>query len=125
MTDAELVLQVPSGHKFTMLFIAYVKYVIANFRMKAGEHLQLLEWLNGTVDIFITSDVLAMIEPMDTTQAEMLMEARSLDDPKDKLANASFDVLTSERVFWHFVTLNQSLLDAIRFREMRGSHERQ
>ncbi|MGH6673320.1 MAG: hypothetical protein ACRECV_15280, partial [Xanthobacteraceae bacterium] len=46
----------------------------------------------------------------------IFQEARSLDPPDEKSGRASFDVLTSPRVFWHLVTLNPSILAAIKLR---------
>ena len=48
---------------------------------------------------------------------EMMNEARSLDREDDRLGQASFDVLTSWRVFGHFRRLNPSFLAAIKLRQ--------
>jgi len=58
-----------------------------------------------------------MIEPMCDKAYAIFAEAKSLDPPGDKTAKASFAVLTNPRVFQHFLTLNPSILKAIRWRK--------
>jgi hypothetical protein len=62
-------------------------------------------------------EMVAMIEPLNDKGYTIYAEAKSLDPPGDKSADASFRVMTSEKVFGHFLTLNPSILKAIEWRE--------
>jgi hypothetical protein len=117
MDDDELsVLQAPTGYLHLMLWAAAAKRALL-FDMPAGKRLQLLEKLNGLTDNYFTPEMLAAITPMSDTEMEMVNEARSLDREDDRLGQASFDVLTSWRVFGHFRRLNPSYLAAIKLRQ--------
>jgi len=70
-----------------------------------------------TSSFFLSPEMLAIIEPAGDTEMEMMNEARSLDREDDRLGQASFDVLTSWRVFGHFRRLNPSFLAAIKLRQ--------
>jgi len=113
MTEAEqkLLDAFPVGYKHTLLTIAYVKHVLG-LKMRPAQRLRFLELLNGLADTVITAEMLAAIQPMSETEAQMFDEARSLDDEGNKCA--SIVVLTRGDVFAHFLELNLSLLDAIK-----------
>jgi hypothetical protein len=113
--DDRLVLFTPAGYKHFFLWAAYVKRAL-QFELPAGKRLKLLERLNSLTDLYFTPEMLATIEPMSDTEIEMVNEARSLDLEDDRLGQASFDVLTSQRVFGHFLRLNPSLMTAIKLR---------
>ncbi|MGA2894114.1 MAG: hypothetical protein ABSE22_14695 [Xanthobacteraceae bacterium] len=115
-TDELAVLHVPCGSKLTLLFIAYIKYILTTQTMTTGHRLRFLEWINNAVDVYITPEILAAIEPMSETEVKMLLEVRSLDREDDKIGLASFKVLPSWMVFNHFLSLNPSLLGAIKMR---------
>jgi len=85
--------------------------------MKPGKRLKLLELLNSLTDNWLTPEMLAIIAPASDTEMAMVNEARSLDREDDRLGQASFDVLTSWRVFKHFRRLNPSFMAAIKLRQ--------
>jgi hypothetical protein len=103
----------PSGYRYSLLFVAYCKHALVNHEMRAGHRLQFLEWINKQVDIVITADMLAAVEPMSVTEVKMMDEALSLDREGDPAGMASFRVLTSPDVFADFLRLNPSLLKTI------------
>jgi len=111
--EENAVLHFPDGYRHTLLFIAYVKHILVNLEMKAGQRLQFLEWINGQTSQVIAAEMLEMIQPMSDTEMKMMHEARSLNRKDDPAGSASFDVLTSEEVFDDFLALNPSLLAAI------------
>src|SRR5271169_5910961 len=102
--EERAVLHFPTGHRHALLFIAYVKNILVNGEMKAGQRLQFLEWINEQT---FAPEVLEIIEPMSDTEMKMMLEARSLDHKDDPAGMASFKVLTSE-VFNDFLALNPS-----------------
>jgi hypothetical protein len=106
------VIHFPFGHRFTLLFIAYVKHILVNVDMKAAQRLQFLEWINEQTCMVIQREMLEMIQPMSCTEMKMMHEAGSLDRKDDPAGSASFKVLTGE-VFEDFLALNPSLLAAI------------
>jgi hypothetical protein len=109
-------LAVPAGYIHLMLWASAAKRAL-QWEMKPGKRLRLLELLNGLTDNYFTPDMLAIIEPMSDTEMAMVSEARSLDREDDRLGQASFDVLTSPKVFGHFRRLNPSFLAAIKLRQ--------
>ena len=111
--DADELL-VPAGYQHLMLMAAYAKRGL-QFEMKPGKRLKLLELLNSLCDAWFVPEMLAVITPAGDTEAAMIDEARSLDG--DKGCEASFNVLTSPKVFGHFCKLNASFLAAIKIRE--------
>lgn len=113
--DENFVLHTTPGRRFDFLFAAYLKRALTTLKMKAGERLQLLEWLNQS----FSPNVLAAIQPMSEAEAAIMREARSLDRKDDPAAMASFRVLTSWKVFGHFLRLNPSYLAAIKLFERR------
>jgi hypothetical protein len=118
--DERTVVYAPVGRLHELLVIAYTKYAIERVKMPRGERAMLLQQLNDLVAKlphgFLSAEMLATIQPMSDTEVQMMHEARSL-DPKDcKSGKASFDVLTNLRTFSIFVTLNPSLLTALKMR---------
>jgi hypothetical protein len=116
LSDDDGALQTPAGYVHLMLMAAYAKRGL-QYQMKPGKRLKLLELLNSLTDNYFTPDMLATIEPMSDTEMAMVSEARSLDREDDRLGNASFDVLTSPKVFGHFLKLNPSFVAAIKLRQ--------
>ncbi len=112
--DELLVIHMPSGYRFIFIAVALAKRGLENH--KSADQLLLLKKINGLTDQNFTPEMLATIEPMGDTEYAIFKEARSL-DAGDKASMAGFEVLTSPRVFWHLVTLNPSLLKAIKLRE--------
>jgi hypothetical protein len=107
---------VPAGYMLLLLMVALTKSAALTRGIKPNDQLHLLEMMNGLTDQYLTQEMLAMIEPMPSPGWQIYIEAKSLDSADDKLAKASFAVLTSERVFGHFVRLNRSIVEAIRWR---------
>jgi hypothetical protein len=68
--------------------------------------------------------MLATIQPMSDIEVQMMEEARSLDSKDCKTGKASFEVLTNLRTFSIFVTLNPSLLTALKMRWPAPSWQR-
>jgi hypothetical protein len=114
--DDLLIVHTPSGHQWNMIAASLGKRALQR-KMDAGLRLRLLECLNGMVDLNFTADMLAIVEPMCDTAFQIWNEAKTLDRESDKACMASFRLLTSRRVFHHFITLNPSILAAIKFRE--------
>jgi hypothetical protein len=111
--EQNAVLMFPVGHRFTLLWIAYVKHMLVTYpKMPAGYRLQFLEWVDGEVCMGITHKMLEMIEPMSDTEIKMMNEALALDRKDDPAGLASARILTGE-VFEDFLKLNPSLLAAI------------
>jgi hypothetical protein len=110
---------VAAGYKLFLILIALVKRALLTPGIRAHEKLEFLEGLERLPDNYLMPEMVAMIEPMCDKGYAIYAEAKRLDPPGDKTGNASFAVLTSERVFGHFVTLNPSILNAIRWREAK------
>ena len=116
---------VPQGHQWNMIAASLFKRFLQG-KMDAGLRLRILEGLNSMADIYLRPEMVAMIEPMCDTGYEIWKEATTLDRDGDKACMASFRVLTSPRVFNHFVALNPSIFAAIKWREeYRGNVARQ
>jgi len=113
LTATEMVEMFPPGYRHVLLMVAYAKRGLAAASIGDHARLDILEKLHELTDQFFRERVLAVIEPMGETEAEMMAQAFSLDPAGDKSRRASFDLLTGE-AFDHFVRLNPSLLRAIR-----------
>jgi hypothetical protein len=118
MTEADLLQGciVAAGHRYSLLCAALTKKCL-ELPMPADERLRFLEALDSLTDLYVTPEMLALVQPMSAAEFEIIEEADKLCSPDDKLAKAKFDLLTSEKVFGYFLRLNPSLLDAIKFRE--------
>jgi hypothetical protein len=123
-TAAEMILYTPTGYKLMMLVVAKTKRALQRIDMRVRDRLHILEKMNGFTDQWFTPEMLAMIEPMSDTEEQMFREARSLDPSGGQPFQASAEILTSQQVFGHFVRLNASLLEAIKFQHNRrnGTH---
>jgi hypothetical protein len=121
-TNDELCSLVSTGHKMDFIAVALTKRVLQTPNIKPGEKLYLLEKMNGMTDIYFRAEMLAMIEPAGDIECQIISEANSLDPRGDTTHGmASYRVLTSPNVFQHFLTLNPSILAAIKWRqEWRG-----
>jgi hypothetical protein len=122
--DEETIRLIPPGYKHSMLVAALTKRVLLTGKMTAADRLDFLEKLNSLVDGDFTTEMLELIEPMSDVECRMVAEAMTL-DIDNKRSAASYDVLTREDVFHHFVRLNPSLLAAIKFRETRSQRPAQ
>ena len=56
--------------------------------IKTGDQLFLLEKLNGLTDIYLSPEMLAMIEPMSDLEYQIFAAAKSLDVESDSLSPA-------------------------------------
>jgi hypothetical protein len=109
---------VSTGHKMDFIAVALTKRVLQMPNIKPNDKLYLLEKLNGMTDIYFRAEMLAMIEPAGDIECQIICEANSLDPPGDTTHGmASYRVLTSPNVFQHFLTLNPSILAAIKLRK--------
>jgi hypothetical protein len=116
--DESLVVQTPSGYLMFFLMTAATKRWLSFEDLKPADRLFMLEKMHGMIDQYFTSEMLATIQPMGDIEYQIWREARSLDPPyKAWCRSASFEILTSPRVFWHFVTLNPSLLATIKIQK--------
>jgi hypothetical protein len=111
---------VPPGIRYNFIGIALTKRALQSAGLKTGDKLHLLERLNECGD----PEILAMIDPMTDIEFQIFREAKSLDVEGGNLSpaqktQASFDILTSGKVFSHFVTLNAGMAKAIRWHEER------
>jgi hypothetical protein len=117
-----------AGHALSFIAVALVKRALLDdTTMNAGDRLRLLEKLNGLTDLNFTAAMLALIDPMSDLELEIYREAKSLDPPRPKKDDprslhfqASFEILTSPKVFEHFIALNPGLAAAVRLYEQRG-----
>lgn len=115
--DELLVVRTPVGYLHTFIAVSLMKRALLTEGIKPAEQLDLLEKMNSWLDLYFTREMLATIEPICDTGYAIFAEAKSLDRPADKLGQASFEVLTCPRVFWHLTTLNPSILAAIKLKE--------
>jgi hypothetical protein len=106
--DDRLAVHTPAGYIHLMQWASAAKRAL-QWEMRPGKRLKLLELLNSLTDNWLTPEMLAIIALAGDTEMEMMNEARSLDREDDRLGQASFDVLTSWRVFSHFRALKQLL----------------
>lgn len=111
--DEAAVATFPVGHRVTLLLIAHTKLALIQGGMTVGDQLQMLEKLTALTDKVITPAVMAAVQPACATADRMIGEALALDGENERLTK-SWDMLSSWEVYWHFLRLNPSLLDAIR-----------
>ncbi|HTC04893.1 MAG TPA: hypothetical protein VK749_15930 [Xanthobacteraceae bacterium] len=116
--DDLLIIHLPPGYQW-MLVLASLEKRLLQGDMEPGLRLRLLESLNSMIHGLITADMLAMIQPMCDTAYQIWKEAKTLDREGDQACMASFRVITSWRVFNHFLKLNPSILDAIRLEDQQ------
>lgn len=119
--DESAVVHTSAGSRYSLLLIALIKQALLTDGITPAQQLEFLEHLHGQADTFVTPAMIAMVQPMGNTEYAIYKEAASLDDGLDTPAarvahGGSFRVLTSPRVFWHFCTLNPSILAAVRTR---------
>jgi hypothetical protein len=110
--DAKLIEMIPAGHRFSLVWIAIVKRLLADQHLKPGERLDLLEKLNAVTDSYLDADMLAAVSPASDVETQIFLEAATLDG-SDERCRASFNVLTRGPVFLLF----RSLLPAIQMKE--------
>jgi hypothetical protein len=118
-----------AGHRLFVLLIAYGKALLRDGGLRAGEQQRLLERINGAVDMHLTPEMIAAIEPMGAIECQMLDAALSLDPPADGKTDvwtrrrASCDMLMRCDVFAHFVGLNTGIQRALElYRDNAGRH---
>lgn len=121
--DESAVVYTSAGHRHSLILIAMIKRALLTDGITPVQQLEFLEHLHGQADTYITPQMIAMVQPLGDTEYAIYREAASLDDGLDTPAarvahGASFDVLTRPRVFWHFCTLNPSILAAVKTRRV-------
>jgi hypothetical protein len=116
--DESFVVHTTAGYLMSYLMAAATKRWLSSESLKPADRLFMLEKMHAMTDTYFTLEMLTTIQPMGDVEYQIMNEAWSLDPPDEKArGNASFEVLTSPRVFWHFVTLNPSLLAAIKIQK--------
>jgi hypothetical protein len=65
------------GHKYTLVSISLTKYALQG-EMPAEMRLQFLTYLEKFTDQYLTTEIIAMVEPMDARGFELSTEARKL-----------------------------------------------
>ena len=113
---------VTEGHRFFMISIAAAKRVLADVPMKAGDRLRVLEQLHDAIDLFLTAEMLEMIEPASDAELAMVDAARSL-DPKERKPDdplpPSVEILGRGEVFAEFERINPGIAKAIAYARAR------
>jgi hypothetical protein len=120
--DWELLRLVPRGRLWELILVAMLKRALQCSGMRAAERIELLEALGNLADRddrgggygFITPQAIAAIEPADSAFVAVVDAARRTDDPHDPGGQASFRLLTSPEVLRVLVSLNPSLIAAVK-----------
>jgi hypothetical protein len=109
----------PQGYWLFMILIAFGKMALLDKRLTAAEQEWILERINGAVDMKLSAEMVAMIEPMSETEWEMLKAALSLDPPASeggdllRRRSASCELLMRPEVFASFAQLNPGIRAAV------------
>ena len=117
--DENAVAITPRGYRYALILAALTKRVLLAKDLKPHDRLELLERLDRVTDRSFSPAVIAVIEPASDVESAIVHEAHSLDPPNNQRCGASFDVLTSQRVFCNFLMLNPSLLAAVKMMTAR------
>jgi hypothetical protein len=99
----------PLGERYCFVFISLIKRLLAQ-EMSASYRLKFLEWLEKESRDF-GEEVVSTIQRMCDDGYQMVKEAQKLG------AKKSLDVFAQSVVFTAFVTLNPSLLAAIKLKK--------
>jgi hypothetical protein len=98
------------GHKYTMVMASVTKWALRG-EMPTAMRLEFLSHLEKMTDNILTSEIIAMIEPIDTKGLELYSEAMKLGTDMTFAASGrqpnAFDVLYQK--FDVFAALNPSL----------------
>jgi hypothetical protein len=86
LTATEMVEMFPPGYRHVLLMVAYAKRGLAAASIGDHARLDILEKLHELTDQFFRERVLAVIEPMGETEAEMMAQAFRLILPGTSLA---------------------------------------
>jgi hypothetical protein len=111
--DDSLIVGCPVGKRYTLVFVSIVKRLLAQ-EMSPAYRLKFLEWLGKCGDTWLSPATIGIVEPMCDQGDEMVREARKLG------AKKMLDVVGQFDVFSAFVSLNPSLLTAIKI--ISGRH---
>jgi hypothetical protein len=103
---------ISQGHCHTLIWVAIAKRALQE-EMPAPMRLRFLELLDKLADAKVTPEVIARIDPMPDAGWQIVREARSIDPPDDKLAKASFKILTSEPAWGYLTRINPSMMAAV------------
>jgi hypothetical protein len=110
--DESAILYCSIGHRYTLVFVALVKHMLA-MDIPPNYRLEYLGWLDRRDEAWLSPQIIAAIEPMCEDGYELLREAMKLGHKK------GFDTIASWEVFNAFVALNPSLLTAIKMASNR------
>jgi hypothetical protein len=105
--DEKAALHCTMGDKYTLVFVSLVKKHLAE-DIPAHYRLKYLQWLERRDETCFSPEVIAAVEPMCDDGYELLRETMKLG------ARKGFDMIASWEVFSAFVSLNPSLLTAIK-----------
>jgi hypothetical protein len=112
----------PAGHKFFMIAVAMFKRTLADGGLAPADELRFLQGMESVVDVHFTEEMVRLIEPASDLECKIVHEAMALDKgAKDDRMNASFKVLTDDRVFDRFVELNAGIFAALKWQEERSN----
>jgi hypothetical protein len=112
--DGEAILWTAPGRKHELIYASYLKRLVGE-PATADSRLGMLEGLAGLA----TPKLVALIEPADDTSARIIEEALGLCRGSDDYGPA-FDLLASDEVFRTLLSLNPSLLTAVRVGQHGG-----
>ena len=105
--DESAIVHTPVGHRYTIVIISEIKRRLLQ-PLSAAHRLRFLEFLDSHIDLVLTAEAIAAVEPMCDEALEMVEEARKLGAAK------ALDVFARWEIFNAFVALNPSILTAIK-----------
>lgn len=103
---------VSHGHKYTFALIALYKRLL-QMPIKDGERFRLLQELNSMTGHEISPAGLALVDPASDPELAIIDQANQADVGNDKRSIASFDILSSSRVFRVLLKLNSGMRAAV------------
>jgi hypothetical protein len=109
--DDKIILHSCHGDRYTVVAIAYAKWALAS-HIPNDARLTLLEFLNNCTDR-LTLSAIAAVDPMPIDGRELFKEAM-------KLGRKWPDAVARRDVFDAFVTINPSILTAMRMPHPNG-----
>lgn len=109
--DEKIILHTPVGYRYVLVSLAEVKWFLST-EMPAEYRLKFLEFIDSHADMF-TPEAIAAVDPMPAEGREMIKEAR-------KLGRKWLDVVARWEVFNAFISLNPSMMTALRLPRPNG-----
>lgn len=113
MRDDDLISTWPPGYRHALLYISMAKRALATPGTPLNEQMKLLQDINSTIDLFISREMIEVIEPATDIEVRMYGAAASLDG--DAKLSPSFDILAKS--FREFCAVNPSFVTALRLGE--------